>query len=151
MGRILDWYKKDTGKDYHGAEDPGVQSVTRIYNYFKKFDYKTVVMGASFRNIGEITELAGCDLLTISPQLLAELEKTEADLPRKLDPATAKNYPIEKIQVDEAVFERMHAKDRMANDKLKEGIEGFSSALEKLEGLLATRLAAIEKRTPATV
>jgi transaldolase len=108
-------------------------------------------MGASFRNIGEITELAGCDLLTISPQLLAELEKTEADLPRKLDPAKAKDYPIEKITVDEAVFERMHAKDRMATDKLKEGIEGFSAALEKLEGLLAARLAALESRTPATV
>ena len=87
VGRILDWYKKDTGKDYQGADDPGVQSVTRIYNYFKKFGYKTVVMGASFRNIGEITELAGCDLLTISPQLLAELESTQGDLPRKLDPA----------------------------------------------------------------
>jgi len=151
VGRILDWYKKDTGKDYHGADDPGVHSVTRIYNYFKKFGYKTVVMGASFRNIGEITELAGCDLLTISPQLLAELEKTEEELPRKLDPAKAKDYPIEKITVDEAVFERMHAKDRMATDKLKEGIEGFSAALEKLEGLLAARLAALESRTPATV
>ncbi|HEX3996694.1 MAG TPA: transaldolase, partial [Acetobacteraceae bacterium] len=84
VGRILDWYKKDTGKDFHGAGDPGVQSVTKIYNYFKKFGYKTVVMGASFRNLGEITELAGCDLLTISPQFLAELEKTEGDLPRKL-------------------------------------------------------------------
>ncbi len=90
VGRILDWYKKDTGKDFQGADDPGVQSVTRIYNYFKKFGYKTVVMGASFRNIGEITELAGCDLLTISPQFLAELESTQADLPRKLDPANAK-------------------------------------------------------------
>jgi len=78
VGRILDWYKKDTGKDYEGADDPGVQSVTTIYNYYKKFGYKTVVMGASFRNIGEITELAGCDLLTISPQLLAELESTQA-------------------------------------------------------------------------
>jgi transaldolase len=78
VGRILDWYKKDTGKDYHGADDPGVKSVTAIYNYYKKFGYKTQVMGASFRNIGEITELAGCDLLTISPQLLAELEATRA-------------------------------------------------------------------------
>jgi transaldolase len=151
VGRILDWYKKDTGKDYQGADDPGVQSVTRIYNYFKKFGYKTVVMGASFRNIGEITELAGCDLLTISPQLLAELEKTQGDLPRKLDPAAAKDYPIEKIKIDEAVFERMHAKDRMATDKLKEGIEGFSAALEKLEGVLAARLAALESRAPTAV
>ncbi len=151
VGRILDWYKKDTGKDYQGADDPGVQSVTRIYNYFKKFGYKTVVMGASFRNIGEITELAGCDLLTISPQLLAELAATEGDLPRKLDPENAKSLQIERIVVDKAAFERMHAADRMANDKLKEGIEGFSAALVKLETLLAKRLAELESRTPATV
>lgn len=149
VGRILDWYKKDTGKDYHGADDPGVQSVTRIYNYFKKFGYKTVVMGASFRNTGEIQELAGCDLLTISPQLLGELESTEAALPRKLDPKAAQAMPIERIEVDKAIFDRMHAEDRMATDKLKEGIEGFSSALVKLEGMLAARLAALESRTPA--
>ena len=151
VGRILDWYKKDTGKDYHGADDPGVQSVTRIYNYFKKFGYKTVVMGASFRNIGEITELAGCDLLTISPQLLGELESTQADLPRKLDPAAALSMNIGKIPMDKDVFDAMHAADRMATDKLKEGIEGFSAALVKLEGLLAKRLAELEQRTPATV
>jgi transaldolase len=151
VGRILDWYKKETGKDYQGADDPGVQSVTKVYNYFKKFDYKTVVMGASFRNIGEIKELAGCDLLTISPQLLAELEKTEGDLPRKLDPQAAKTMQIERIAMDKATFEKMHKEDRMASDKLKEGIEGFSSALEKLEGLLAQRLAALESRTPAAV
>jgi transaldolase len=151
VGRILDWYKKDTGKDYKGADDPGVQSVTRIYNYFKKFGYKTVVMGASFRNIGEITELAGCDLLTISPQLLAELESTQADLPRKLDPAAAQKLTIEKINMDKATFDKMHAEDRMATDKLKEGIEGFSAALVKLETLLAARLAALESRTPAAV
>jgi transaldolase len=151
VGRILDWYKKSTGKDFQGADDPGVQSVTRIYNYFKKFGYKTVVMGASFRNIGEIQELAGCDLLTISPQLLAELEKTEGALPRKLDPEAAKTMAIEKIAMDKATFDRMHKEDKMASDKLKEGIEGFSSALEKLEGLLAARLAALEQRTPAAV
>ncbi len=151
VGRILDWYKKDTGKDYQGADDPGVQSVTRIYNYFKKFGYKTVVMGASFRNIGEITELAGCDLLTISPQLLAELEATQGDLPRKLDPENAQTMPIDRIVVDKAAFERMHLADRMANDKLKEGIEGFSAALVKLETLLAKRLAELESRTSATV
>jgi transaldolase len=151
VGRILDWYKKDTGKDYQGADDPGVQSVTRIYNYFKKFGYKTVVMGASFRNIGEITELAGCDLLTISPQLLAELEATEGDMPRKLLPEAAKDLQIERINVDKATFDRMHAADRMANDKLKEGIEGFSAALVKLETLLAKRLAELESRTPAAV
>ena len=151
VGRILDWYKKDTGKDYHGADDPGVQSVTKIYNYFKHFGYKNVVMGASFRNIGEITELAGCDLLTISPQLLAELESTEADLPRKLDPAVAEGLNIGKIPMDKDTFEAMHATDRMATDKLKEGIEGFSAALVKLEGLLAARLAALESRMPAAV
>jgi transaldolase len=151
VGRILDWYKKDTGKDYQGADDPGVQSVTQIYNYYKHFGYKTQVMGASFRNIGEIKELAGSDLLTISPQLLAELESTQADLPRKLDPEKAKSMSIERIPVDEAAFERMHAADRMAHDKLKEGIEGFSSALVKLETLLAKRLAELESRTPAAV
>ena len=151
VGRILDWYKKDTGKDYQGADDPGVKSVTRIYNYFKHFGYKTVVMGASFRNIGEITELAGSDLLTISPQLLAELEATEAELPRKLDPEAAKSMSIDKIPMDKDIFVAMHAADRMATDKLKEGIEGFSAALVKLESLLAGRLAELESRTPATV
>ena len=151
VGRILDWYKKDTGKDYRGADDPGVQSVTRIYNYFKHFGYKTVVMGASFRNLGEITELAGCDLLTISPQLLAELEATEADLPRKLDTVAAQSMNIGKIPMDKDIFDAMHATDRMATDKLKEGIEGFSAALVKLESLLAKRLAQLESRTPATV
>jgi len=147
VGRILDWYKKDTGKDYHGAEDPGVQSVTTIYNYYKKFGYKTVVMGASFRNIGEIIELAGCDLLTISPQLLGELDSTEADLPRKLDPEKAKSLDIQKISIDHDTFVRMHAEDRMATDKLAEGIKGFSEALEKLETLLAKRLTELESVT----
>ena len=145
VGRILDWYKKDTGKDYTGADDPGVQSVTTIYNYYKKFDYKTVVMGASFRNIGEITELAGCDLLTIAPKLLAELDSTEADLPQKLDSAKSKTMEIEKISMDQATFEKMHAEDRMAHDKLTEGIEGFSKALEDLEKLLTKRLSELPK------
>jgi transaldolase len=151
VGRILDWYKKDTGKDFHGVDDPGVQSVTKVYNYYKKFGYKTQVMGASFRNIGEITELAGSDLLTISPQLLAELEATQAELPRKLDPQAAQKLSIEKIVVDKPTFDRMHAADRMATDKLKEGIEGFSAALVKLETLLAARLASLESRAPAAV
>ena len=144
VGRILDWYKKDTDKDYEGADDPGVQSVTTIFNYFKKFGYKTVIMGASFRNIGEIKELAGSDLLTISPQLLGELATTEGDLPRKLDPEAAKKLDIEKITIDHDTFVKMHAADRMATDKLKEGIEGFSAALEKLETLLAKRLTELE-------
>jgi len=151
VGRILDWYKKDTGKDYTGADDPGVQSVTKVYNYYKKFGYKTVVMGASFRNTGEIKELAGSDLLTISPALLGELEAAEGELPRKLDPEKAKTLNIEKITVDKATFDKMHAEDRMAHDKLKEGIEGFAAALEKLEALLAKRLAELESRTAATV
>ncbi len=144
VGRILDWYKKDTGRDsYESSEDPGVVSVTEIYNYYKKFDYKTEVMGASFRNIGEITELAGCDLLTISPALLATLQETEGDLPRKLDPEKAKAMDIEKVNIDKAVFEKMHAENRMATDKLAEGIAGFEKALVDLEELLASRLSKI--------
>jgi transaldolase len=148
VGRILDWYKKDTGKDYAGADDPGVQSVTKIYNYYKKFGYKTQIMGASFRNIGEIIELAGCDLLTIAPKLLAELDSKQEKLERKLDPAKAATMNIEKIPMDQAAFEKAHAEDRMAHDKLKEGIEGFSKALEGLEKLLEKRLHEIsEKQT----
>ena len=143
VGRILDWYKKDTGKDYVGADDPGVQSVDTIYNYYKKFGYKTQVMGASFRNTGEIKELAGCDLLTIAPKLLAELDKDDAKLERKLDPAKSQSMDIQKIVMDKATFEKMHAEDRMAHDKLKEGIEGFSKALEDLEQLLAKRVAEV--------
>ena len=145
VGRILDWYKKDTGRDsYAPAEDPGVLSVTEIYNYYKKFGYKTEVMGASFRNVGEIVELAGCDLLTIAPSLLAELQSTEGELVRKLDPAKSANAAIEKITIDKATFDRMHAENRMASDKLAEGIEGFTKALESLEGILAARLATLE-------
>jgi transaldolase len=145
VGRILDWYKKDTGRDsYPAAEDPGVLSVTTIYNYYKKFGYKTEVMGASFRNIGEITELAGCDLLTISPGLLTELQNTVTELPRKLDPAKVANLSIAKISIDKATFDQMHNADRMASDKLAEGIDGFTKALISLEKLLAERLAGLE-------
>lgn len=145
VGRILDWYKKDTGRDsYAPAEDPGVLSVTEIYNYYKKFGYKTEVMGASFRNVGEITELAGSDLLTIAPSLLAELQSVEGDLPRKLDPANAASTSIEKISVDKATFDRMHEENRMAKEKLAEGIDGFAKALEALEKLLSDRLASLE-------
>ncbi|MBB5340545.1 transaldolase [Tunturiibacter gelidoferens] len=150
VGRILDWYKKDTGKDYVGADDPGVESVTTIYNYYKKFGYKTVVMGASFRNIGEITELAGCDLLTIAPKLLTELESTQAPLPRKLDPAKAQSLDIKKIPMDKAAFDKMHAEDRMATDKLKEGIDGFSKAIVDLEVILEKRLSEIGEPAAAT-
>jgi transaldolase len=141
VGRILDWYKKDTGReDYPPQEDPGVVSVTQIYNYYKKFGYATEVMGASFRNIGEITELAGCDLLTISPQLLAQLDATPGDLPRRLDPHQAMAMAIDPITMDEATFRSMHDRDRMASEKLEEGIKGFSKALETLEDFLANRL-----------
>jgi transaldolase len=146
VGRILDWYKKDTGKDYAGPTDPGVISVTTIYNYYKKFGYKTQVMGASFRNIGEITELAGCDLLTIAPKLLAELDSKEENLPKKLDATKSATMSIEKLSIDKATFDRMHAADRMAHDKLKEGIEGFSKALEDLEKLLAKRLGELSEK-----
>ena len=144
VGRILDWYKKDSGRDsYESAEDPGVVSVTEIYNYYKKFGYKTEVMGASFRNIGEITELAGCDLLTISPALLNTLQETEGDLPRKLDPEKAQDMDIDKIEMSKHVFERMHGLNPMATDKLAEGIAGFEKALVDLETLLASRLSKI--------
>ncbi|MGD0959007.1 MAG: transaldolase [Methylomonas sp.] len=145
VGRILDWYKKDTGRDsYPPAEDPGVLSVTDVYNYYKKFGYKTEVMGASFRNIGEITELAGCDLLTIAPSLLAELQAVEGDLPRKLDPQKAAGSAIDKIHVDKATFDAMHEENRMAKEKLAEGIDGFTKALVTLEKLLSDRLASLE-------
>jgi transaldolase len=147
VGRILDWYKKETGKDYKGEEDPGVQSVTKIYNYYKKFGYNTVVMGASFRNLDEIKLLAGCDLLTISPKLLGELDASEGELNRALDPEKAKSMNFERIPMDKDTFERMHKEDRMAHDKLKEGIEGFSKSLEELEQLLANRLSELRANT----
>ena len=149
VGRILDWYKKDTGKDYSQAEDPGVQSVGEIYHYYKKFGYQTIVMGASFRNVGEIEELAGCDYLTIAPKLLEELLTKEGTLERKLNPKDAEGMQIEKVHMDEATFEKMHKENRMASDKLTEGIEGFSKALEELEQLLAKRVAELGKPEPA--
>ena len=119
--------------------------MTEIYNYYKKFGYNTEVMGASFRNLGEITELAGCDLLTISPQLLDQLTSQQADLPRKLDPAKAATLTIEKLTADEATFRSMHASNPMATEKLDEGIKGFSKALESLEAFLANRLAQLDQ------
>ncbi len=146
VGRILDWFKKDQKRDsYPANEDPGVVSVTAIYNYYKKFGYPTEVMGASFRNIAEITELAGCDLLTIAPNLLGELAAREEPLPRKLDPKNAASLKIEKITMDEARFRAMHDADRMAKDKLDEGIAGFSKALVSLEKQLADRLDALAR------
>lgn len=152
VGRILDWFKKDTGRaSYEPHEDPGVVSVTKIYNYYKKHGHKTEVMGASFRNVGEITELAGSDLLTIAPNLLAELEKTEGTLPRKLDPAKSASLGVDAIAIDEATFRKMHETDRMAKEKLDEGIAGFSKAIVALEKQLGERLDALTKeaRGPA--
>ncbi len=144
VGRILDWYKASTGRDsYTGPEDPGVISVTKIFNYFKTYDYKTEIMGASFRNLDEIIELAGCDLLTISPKLLDQLRSTEAPLMRKLDavnPVAAESQ----VHVDKESFESMMRADRMAFEKLDEGIRGFSKAIETLEAQLAHRLAVLE-------
>ncbi len=141
VGRILDWHKKQTGREsYPAAEDPGVLSVRAIYDYFKKFGHKTEIMGASFRNMGEIVELAGCDLLTIAPNLLAELSKAEGTLVRKLDPAVSAKKDVARLTIDEASFRALHAADRMATDKLDEGIAGFSKALVALEKLLGERL-----------
>jgi len=141
VGRIYDWYKKDTGIDYQGAEDPGVQSVQGIYNYYKKFGYKTEVMGASFRNKGQITELAGCDLLTISPGLLEELQNCNEPLERKLDPATAAAADIEKIELDEKTFRYQFNEDAMATEKTAEGIRNFAIDIVKLEKLVAEAIA----------
>jgi transaldolase len=141
VGRILDWYKKSRGVDSIPApEDPGVQSVAHIYNYYKKFGYKTEVMGASFRNTGEIIELAGCDLLTISPKLLEDLRTADGKLVRKLDPTVAKNSDVKKISLDEKTFRWMHNEDAMGTDKLAEGIRSFSADLVKLEKYLRERM-----------
>ncbi|MDX2226733.1 MAG: transaldolase [Verrucomicrobiae bacterium] len=144
VGRILDWHKKnEPAADFAGAKDPGVRSVTRIYHYYKKYGYRTEVMGASFRNIGEISELAGCDLLTISPQLLEELQKTEATLGRKLDASASAGACQEpKISLDEKAFRWMHNEDAMATDKLAEGIRSFTVDIVKLEKIIAEKLAA---------
>jgi len=140
VGRILDWYKKSLGVDSIPApEDPGVKSVTHIYSYYKKFGYKTEIMGASFRNTGEIIELAGCDLLTIAPKLLGELQKDDGKLVRKLDPEAAKKADIKKISLDEKTFRWMLNEDQMATEKLSEGIRAFSADLVKLEKFLQTK------------
>ena len=145
VGRILDWYKAATGRDsYSAIEDPGVVSVTKIFNYFKSNGYKTEVMGASFRNIEEITELAGCDLLTISPKLLQTLDETYVDLPIKLN-AQNPLFIDESIHLDKTSFELMMAGDKMATEKLNEGIDGFSKAIDKLENQLNDRIDFIEK------
>jgi transaldolase len=134
VGRIYDWHRKERGVDHiSGEEDPGVHSLRDIYHYYKKFGYRTEVMGASFRNTGEIIELAGCDLLTISPGLLAELERAETPLVRKLDPSLSANMEILKISLDEKGFRWMHNEDPMAVEKLSDGIRKFTADLIRLE------------------
>lgn len=143
VGRILDWYVANTdNKSYASDADPGVISVTDIYKYYKKFDYKTVVMGASFRNVGEIKELAGCDLLTISPKLLGDLAASNDVIVRKLTPAAAKDAKIEKIHLDESKFRWMLNEDQMATDKLSDGIRKFAVDSKKLETMLKTLIMA---------
>ena len=141
VGRIYDWYKKAAGKDWDeaasaGANDPGVKSVARIYTYYKKFGIETEVMGASFRNVGQIRALAGCDLLTISPELLGELKASEAPLARALDPKAAQDAPIHAVTHNEASFRYALNDDAMASDKLSEGIRVFAADAAKLDALI---------------
>ncbi len=140
VGRIYDWYRAKTGKDYRGAGDPGVMSVVTIYNYFKKFGYETQIMGASFRNTSQILELAGCDLLTISPELLAELRASDAPVARRLSVEEARASAAVKIALDEKAFRWMLNEDAMATEKLAEGIRKFSEDIVKLEALVAAKL-----------
>lgn len=139
VGRILDWYKKSTGRDYAPAEDPGVVSVGRIFSYYKKFGYTTEVMGASFRNKGEILELAGCDLLTIAPPLLGELAASTEPVTKKLDAAAARGLAAEKVTFDEKSFRFALNEDAMATEKTAEGIRLFSADIVKLEQLIAKK------------
>ena len=140
VGRILDWYKKSTGQDYAPAEDPGVVSVKEIYAYYKKFGYATQVMGASFRNKGEILELAGCDLLTISPQLLGELKSSTEPVERKLSPALANESKIERLDLDEKKFRWLLNENAMATEKTAEGVRAFNADAVKLEQFIAAKL-----------
>ncbi|GGX05139.1 transaldolase [Undibacterium macrobrachii] len=138
VGRIYDWFKKQTGQEIYGADDPGVLSVKRIYNYYRKFGYKTEIMGASFRNTSQILELAGCDLLTISPDLLQKLSDSESSVSLKLNPETASASDLEKIELDEKTFRFMLNEDAMASEKLSEGIRLFCADTVKLEALIAS-------------
>ncbi|MDN2702374.1 transaldolase [Janthinobacterium sp. SUN100] len=137
VGRIYDWYKKSTGIDYMGAEDPGVQSVRRIYNYYRKFGYKTEVMGASFRNTSQILELAGCDLLTISPDLLQKLADSDAPVERKLSAEAAPSTNIVQMSLNEEAFRFMMNEDAMATEKLAEGIRAFCVDSGKLKQMIS--------------
>ena len=141
VGRIYDWFKAAEKRDYTGAEDPGVQSVTTVFNYYKKFGHKTEVMGASFRNVSQIIELAGCDLLTISPDLLAKLAASTEPVTLKLDAAAAMTSDIEKLSMDEKTFRFLFNEDAMATEKTAEGIRKFSADIVKLEKVIAGKLA----------
>ena len=141
VARIMDWFKAKSGQEYAPAEDPGVQSVQAIYNYYKKFGYKTEVMGASFRNKGEITELAGCDLLTISPGLLAELQSSTDSIERKISPETAQKMDIDRIEITEKSFRWLFSEDAMATEKTAEGIRNFAVDIRKLEAMIQEKLA----------
>jgi len=140
VGRIYDWYKKENKRDYIGEEDPGVQSVKEIYTYYKKFDIGTEVMGASFRNVGQIRELAGCDCLTISPELMQELAKSTEPVERKLDPEKAKSAKIDKLELDEKKFRWSLNENAMATEKTAEGIRKFAADVVKLEKFVASKL-----------
>ena len=140
VGRIYDWYKKENNRDYKGAEDPGVQSVQEIYTYYKRFGIPTEVMGASFRNAGQILELAGCDLLTISPELMAELSQSTGPVERKLSPEKAKSANVEKLELDEKSFRYLLNENAMATDKTAEGIRKFAADIVKLEKVVAEKL-----------
>ena len=140
VGRIYDWYKAKNNTEYTGADDPGVQSVTEIFHYYKKFGHETEVMGASFRNVGQIIELAGCDLLTISPKLLEELQNDDSSIEQKLDAAASKDMDIAKIDCDEKTFRWMMNEDAMATEKTAEGIRKFSVDIVKLEDLIKSAL-----------
>ncbi len=140
VGRIYDWYKKENKRDYTGPEDPGVQSVQEIYTYYKKFGCETEVMGASFRNIGQIRELAGCDALTISPELMKELSESTEPLPRKLDPQKAKSSDVKKLELDEKKFRYLLNDNAMATEKIAEGIRKFAADIVKLEKFIAGKL-----------
>jgi transaldolase len=140
VGRIYDWYKAANKRDYTGAEDPGVQSVTSIYNYYKKFGHDTEVMGASFRNVSQIVELAGSDLLTISPDLLAKIAESTEPIARKLDPEAAKQAKIERLPLDEKAFRWLLNEDAMATEKTAEGIRKFAADIVKLEKFIASKL-----------
>jgi transaldolase len=140
VGRIYDWFKAANKRDYAGAEDPGVLSVQEIYTYYKKFDYSTEVMGASFRNVGEIIELAGCDLLTISPDLMKQLSESSEPLERKLSPEKAKTAKVERLELDEKKFRYLVNEDAMATEKTAEGIRKFAADIVKLDKFVATKL-----------